>query len=48
MRIINMNDLNQMQINQAAKILTESLPLGYSTVHDAFEEINEQIGRAHV
>ncbi len=43
MRIINMNDLNQMQINQAAKILTESLPLGYPTVHDAFEEINERL-----
>lgn len=43
MQIINMNDLNQMQINQAAEILTDSIPIGYPTLQNAFDEINERL-----
>jgi len=39
MNIINMNTLTREQILQAAQILTDSLPLGWSTLDDAMEEI---------
>lgn len=41
MEIINMNQLNKDQIMQAAQILTDSIPIGWPTLEDALEEINE-------
>ena len=39
MRIINMTQLNKAQINQAAQILTESIPSGWPTLQHAMDEI---------
>jgi aminoglycoside 6'-N-acetyltransferase I len=41
MQTINMAQLNKTQIIQAAQILTDSLPLGWPTLDDAMNEINE-------
>lgn len=38
-----MTELNQAQIHQAAQILTDSLNLGWPTVKDALEEIEERL-----
>ncbi len=43
MQIINMNELNQTQITEAAQILTDSLPYGWATLQDAFDEIKERL-----
>lgn len=43
MKIINMHQLNKEQINQAAQMLTKSLPLGWPTLQDALDEIKERL-----
>jgi aminoglycoside 6'-N-acetyltransferase I len=43
MQIINMTQLNQAQITQAAQILTDNLPIGYPTLRDALNEIQERL-----
>lgn len=43
MNIVNMTELNQAQIHQAAQILTDSLKLGWPTVKDALKEIEERL-----
>lgn len=43
MKIVNMNQLNENQINQAAQILTDSLPKGWETFQDAMDEIEERL-----
>ncbi|NLM10265.1 MAG: GNAT family N-acetyltransferase [Clostridiaceae bacterium] len=40
MEIINMAQLNETQIIQAAQILTDSIPIGWPTLQDALDEIN--------
>jgi len=40
MVIVNMTQLNEAQINQAARILTDSIPIGWPTLQDALAEIN--------
>lgn len=41
MEIINMTQLNENQIIQAAQILTDGIPIGWPTLKDALAEINE-------
>lgn len=41
MQIINMIQLNENQIIQAAQILTDSLPNGWPTLQDALDEIEK-------
>ncbi len=41
MKIVNMTQLNETQIMQAAQILTDSIPIGWPTLQDALDEINE-------
>lgn len=41
MNIINMNELNEAQIAEAAQILTDSLPIGWPSLKDALEEIGK-------
>ena len=36
-----MTQLNETQIMQAAQILTDSIPIGWPTLQDALDEINE-------
>lgn len=43
MDIINMTALSQVQLHQAAQILTDSLPLGWATFDDAMQEINKRL-----
>ncbi|MGI6174938.1 MAG: GNAT family N-acetyltransferase [Christensenellales bacterium] len=43
MQIINMTQLNQAQITQAAQILTDSIPIGWATLKDALDEIQERL-----
>lgn len=43
MQIINMTQLNQAQITQAAQILTDSIPIGWPTLKDALAEIQERL-----
>jgi aminoglycoside 6'-N-acetyltransferase I len=38
-----MTELNTTQIKQAAEILTASLPLGYPTLKDAFDELHKRL-----
>jgi len=40
MKIVNMNTLSESQLIQAAQMLTDELPLGWSTLADATEEVN--------
>jgi len=41
MEIVNMNQLSEEQVIQAAQILTDSLPIGWPTFQDAMDEIKE-------
>ena len=41
MKIVNMPKLDEVQLNQAAEILTDTLNIGYPTFKDAMEEIEE-------
>jgi len=41
MEIINMTQLSETQITQAAQILTESIPIGWPTLQDALAETKE-------
>lgn len=41
MQILNMTQLNETQIQQAAQILTDSIPAGWPTLKDAMQEIAE-------
>lgn len=41
MEIINMTQLNEHQIIQAAQILTDSIPIGWPTLQDALDEIKK-------
>lgn len=43
MNIINMTKVSKTQIMQAAQILTDSLPIGWSTLQDAIDEIKERL-----
>lgn len=43
MQIINMSELNQAQISEAAQILTNSIPIGWPTLQDALDEIKERL-----
>ncbi len=43
MNIVNMMELNEEQIIQAAQILTDSLPNGWPTLEDARDEIKERL-----
>jgi len=40
MHIANMNNLTSLQRQQAAQILTDSLPLGWRTLSEAMQEID--------
>lgn len=41
MQIIKMTQLNKTQMFQAAQILTDSIPIGWPTLQDAIDEIEE-------
>lgn len=43
MQIINMTQVNKAQLTQAAQILTDSIPIGWPTLHDAMYEIKERL-----
>ncbi|MDD4772993.1 MAG: GNAT family N-acetyltransferase [Eubacteriales bacterium] len=43
MRIINMNQATGEQIIQAARILTDSIPIGWATLEEALGEIEERL-----
>lgn len=43
MKIINMTQLNEAQVLQAAHILTDSIPIGWPTLQDAIDEIKERL-----
>ncbi len=43
MQIINMDQVNKIQIIQAAQILTDCLPIGWPTFQDAMDEIKERL-----
>lgn len=43
MQIINMTELNQAQITEAAQILTDSIPIGWATLEEALDEIKERL-----
>lgn len=43
MQIINMTQVNKAQLIQAAQILTDSIPIGWPTLHDAMDEIKERL-----
>lgn len=43
MEIVNMNKITKEQILQAAQILTDSLPLGWATLQEAINEIDERL-----
>lgn len=43
MRIINMTQASKTQIIQAAQILTDSIPIGWPTLQDAMDEIEERL-----
>jgi aminoglycoside 6'-N-acetyltransferase I len=42
MEIINMKSLDEIQLKQAAQMLTDELPLGWSTLDEAMYEIKER------
>jgi len=42
MKIVNMKTLNETQIIQAARILTDELPLGWPSLEDALHEVKER------
>jgi len=41
MEIVNMTQLSKSQIIQAGQILTDSIPIGWPTLQEALDEINE-------
>lgn len=41
MKIVNMNTLNETQFFQAAQMLSDELPLGWPTLADATQEVND-------
>ncbi|NLJ65674.1 MAG: GNAT family N-acetyltransferase [Clostridiales bacterium] len=43
MEIVNMAQLDRAQIIQAAQILTDSIPIGWPTLQQALEEIEERL-----
>jgi aminoglycoside 6'-N-acetyltransferase I len=43
MKIVNMQTLNQQQCTQAAQMLTDELPLGWATLDEALEEVNDRV-----
>ncbi len=43
MNLADMNTLSEEQLQQAAMILTETLPLGWATLEDAMREIRERL-----
>lgn len=43
MQIIDMTQLSQARLAQAAQILTDSLPIGWPTLEDALGEIRERL-----
>ncbi|WP_072710692.1 GNAT family N-acetyltransferase [Lacicoccus alkaliphilus] len=43
MKIINMSELDEAQLHQAAEILTDTLNIGYPTFKDAMEEVREHL-----
>jgi aminoglycoside 6'-N-acetyltransferase I len=43
MEIVNMQTLNQAQRTQAAQMLTDEIPLGWTTLADAEAEIIERV-----
>ncbi|WP_250229071.1 GNAT family N-acetyltransferase [Anaeropeptidivorans aminofermentans] len=43
MKIVNMNKISKEQINQAARILTESIPEGWPDFQSAMKEIQERL-----
>ncbi|WMM24800.1 GNAT family N-acetyltransferase [Tissierella sp. MB52-C2] len=43
MKIVNMNEIKDDLILQAAQILTDSLPIGWPTLDDAIDEIKERL-----
>lgn len=45
MHIVSMTELSPAQHEEAARILSESLPLGWPTAADAREEIRDLLGR---
>jgi len=47
MHIANMTHLTQMQLTQAAQILTDSLPLGWATLSEALKELDESLAPAN-
>ena len=44
MEIVNFTVLSEAQVVQAAQMLTDELPLGWPTLADAMQEINEMLG----
>lgn len=38
-----MTQVNKTQLIQAAQILTDSIPIGWPTLHDAMDEIKERL-----
>lgn len=38
-----MTQVNKAQLTQAAQILTDSIPIGWPTLHDAMDEIKERL-----
>ncbi len=43
MNIVNMTELHKTQIIQAAQILTDSIPTGWSSLQEALDEIKERL-----
>lgn len=43
MEIVNMTQLSEEQITQAAQILTDSIPIGWPTLQDALNEIKQRL-----
>ena len=43
MKIINLKELNESQLAQAAQMLTDELPLGWPDFADAMDEINNRL-----
>jgi len=43
MEMVDMKSLNAEQLRQAAQILTDELPLGWATLDEAMDEINERL-----
>jgi len=44
MEIVNMNTLNESQRKQAAQMLSDELPMGWPTLAEAIDEVNELLG----